>query len=475
MATVKYGNTVASKWKAAFSYTITTTNTQVTLTFKLGYQFLSGVIYNGTAGRDASVSGTGKTTVSRAHSSGTSWTVSSGGLLWYLPSSGTSTWTWDRGTSAATKTVKFSLGVTTGSYCKGTSSGSISVSVPALTSHKLTYKANGGTGSDKTQTKYYGKNITLLTLASSGFSKANHSFVGWNTNDSATTASSSYPAGGTYSTNSTTNRTLYAIWKANYTPPTISNVSVTRCNSDGSDNEEGDACKISFTYTKEKSGSTEYGTTIAISIGGSAVTPTQAASPYSEVFVGPYNVNDTFSVAITLTGTNGTSKTFTTRLSSAAYPFDVLGDGSAVGIMTAAQSGHEVTVPKLHTLKDAFINATTPEDIQTIVTPASGITITNARYIRRGDVAQIYLEFTSSSDISVPASGNITDLMVGTLNADKAPLVPSLMLSNGNAIAMWASMWAGGDIYISAINARGSTYTITAGTSLNLRATYIVE
>ena len=46
----------------------------------------------------------------------------------------------------------------------GTKSASGSMSIPAITSHTLTYNANGGTGAPGKQTKWYGSTIKISTV-----------------------------------------------------------------------------------------------------------------------------------------------------------------------------------------------------------------------------------------------------------------------------------------------------------------------
>lgn len=82
------------------------------------------------------------------------------------------------------------------------------VTVPAWTSYKITYNANGGSGAPGAQTKW--KDQTL-TLSSTKPTRTGYSFLGWSTSSSATTAT--YSAGGSYTANSAA--TLYAVWKAN--------------------------------------------------------------------------------------------------------------------------------------------------------------------------------------------------------------------------------------------------------------------
>lgn len=116
-----------------------------------------------------------------------------------------------RGTSAASKTFTITAyGTSVGGY--GSAGGSVSksgsVSIPALASYTVSYNANGGSGAPSSQTKYYGK---TLTLSSTKPTRTGHTFQGWATSSTATSAS--YAAGASYTANSGT--ILYAVWKAN--------------------------------------------------------------------------------------------------------------------------------------------------------------------------------------------------------------------------------------------------------------------
>lgn len=82
------------------------------------------------------------------------------------------------------------------------------VNVPAWTSYTVSYNANGGSGAPSAQTKW--KDQTL-TLSSTKPTRTGHTFQGWATSSTATSAT--YSAGGSYTANS--GATLYAVWKAN--------------------------------------------------------------------------------------------------------------------------------------------------------------------------------------------------------------------------------------------------------------------
>lgn len=120
------------------------------------------------------------------------------------------------GNGAATKsiTVTFknyeedSKGNVTKSASK---SVSFNVSVPAWTSYKVTYNANGGSGAPGAQTKW--KDQTL-TLSSTKPTRTGYSFQGWAlTKADADAGTWYYQPGGSCGKNE--NLALYAVWKAN--------------------------------------------------------------------------------------------------------------------------------------------------------------------------------------------------------------------------------------------------------------------
>ena len=120
----------------------------------------------------------------------------------------TMTKTYDRGTSAATK--NFAAKLTGISGLSGTMSVTSSFTVPALASYIIEYNANGGSGAPSSQTKYYGKTLTLSTTKPS---RSGYTFAGWGT--SAADTSVDYTAGASYTANAAI--TLYAIWKKTIT------------------------------------------------------------------------------------------------------------------------------------------------------------------------------------------------------------------------------------------------------------------
>ncbi len=79
---------------------------------------------------------------------------------------------------------------------------------PSLSKYTITYNANSGSGAPAAQVKEYGKALTLSTTIPT---RTGYSFLGWNTNASASLAQ--YPSGGSYTIDD--NALLFAVWSPN--------------------------------------------------------------------------------------------------------------------------------------------------------------------------------------------------------------------------------------------------------------------
>ena len=114
-------------------------------------------------------------------------------------------YTFTRGTSSSKRYVAAKL--TNIDRVGGTMTCSTSYTIPALTKYTVSYNANGGSGAPASQSKYYGK---TLTLSGTKPSRTGYTFKGW-----ATSASGSvtYTSGASYTANASA--TLYAVWQAN--------------------------------------------------------------------------------------------------------------------------------------------------------------------------------------------------------------------------------------------------------------------
>lgn len=114
-------------------------------------------------------------------------------------------YTFTRGTSSSKRYVAAKL--TTVERVGGIMTVTTSYTIPALAKYTVSYNANGGSGAPSSQTKYYGK---TLTLSSTKPSRTGYTFKGWATSSSGNVA---YASGVNYTANSSI--TLYAVWQAN--------------------------------------------------------------------------------------------------------------------------------------------------------------------------------------------------------------------------------------------------------------------
>ena len=144
------------------------------------------------------------------------------------------------------KTINCSGSIRVTGYAAGTSSASMTVTVPALPSHRVSYNANGGTGAPAAQTKWYGE---ALTLSSAKPTRPNYVFQGWATSANGAVA---YQPGGRYGADSDV--TLYAVWKLATKPPTIQSFTAQRVDEAGNPVESGTRVKMNVTWKCDTSG-----------------------------------------------------------------------------------------------------------------------------------------------------------------------------------------------------------------------------
>ena len=114
---------------------------------------------------------------------------------------------WDTNKSATTAT--YAKGA---AYNKNIKKDVTLYAIWQANTYKITYDANGGSGAPSATTYTYADSGTF-NLSSTKPSKKGHTFLGWNIDKNATTAT--YSAGASWNKNVDSNTTLYAIWKAN--------------------------------------------------------------------------------------------------------------------------------------------------------------------------------------------------------------------------------------------------------------------
>ncbi len=289
--------------------------------------------------------------------------------------------TWNKTHSPQTLTLSASL------YKHNLASGTKSIAtldltIPQKTSYNIVYNPNGGTGSSKTETKWYGENYTILS--NNAFTRTNYTLSKWNTASGG--SGTNYNCGATYSTNA--GLTLYAQWTINYTSPTLGSISVYRSDEYGQADDTGTYISINaFTYGGGKVGSTQYKPYIKIEIDGTAKYPATQQSAVSGTFskttYGTYVAESTHTVKITIydTGYTAYQKTYSVTIPTATYPIDLKVNGTKVnmGIMTTAvndSTKNNLTLMGFTTTGNSTINGTLTA---TGAITCTGLTISGTR------------------------------------------------------------------------------------------------
>ena len=336
------GSSVNKQFRTWLTYTTTESMTQMTIKASMGIQLNSAVGATFTSSYLHYKIGSGSE-VSKATSSNDKTSFSSGTLTWTWISTQTIV---INKTTAAQSVQLIARSTASAASWNDYFTATTTISVPALAKYTITYKANGGTGADQTNTKTYGQSYT--TKASTIFSRTNYNFVKWNT--AANGTGTSYDDNKAYTNFPNAATTLYAQWILNYTKPIINNVQVTRGNKTAPTNS-WNPIVISFGYIPGKLGSTyntlKYTISVAGTFANNATSPqtssgtlTNTVSSTSKTLSFQCSENNSYSVTIKLyDDTDTTGVTYTTNLPSATFPIDILKNGSAMGIMTPAVSG----------------------------------------------------------------------------------------------------------------------------------------
>lgn len=140
--------------------------------------------------------------------------------------------------------------------------------------YTVSYNANRGSGAPSSQSKDWGKN---LTLSSTVPTRSGYTFLGWSTSSSATSVT--YKAGAAYSANN--NVTLYAVWKSNSCSHSYDSGKITTaatCNSTGVKTYTCTVCKATKTETLPKNPSNH--------VGGTAIKNALAATCTAKGYTG---------------------------------------------------------------------------------------------------------------------------------------------------------------------------------------------
>lgn len=232
-------------------------------------------------------------------------------------------------TSSTATTAAYSAG---GSYT--TNAAATLYAVWKANTYTVKFNANGGTGAPGNQTKTYGK---TLTLSNTKPTRTNYNFKGWGTSASATTVT--YAAGASYTANAAI--TLYAVWELAYTKPRITNLTVTRCDSDGTINDEGQNGLVSFDWECDVAVSfiaLAWKVATSTSLSTASLTVSGTSGSVSQVIGSDdLSTENTYSIEVTVIDSQGSSSAVTS-LMSLKFSIDVKSGGTGIAFGKASES-----------------------------------------------------------------------------------------------------------------------------------------
>lgn len=312
-SSIEYFGSGSMSYRAYLSVSTTTSSTTVTISYTAKVQMRYACYY----GVKIAVSG---------GNSKTGYLTSDPGSSWKTVATTTGSFSVARGTSDSTKTVKATASGATvngvGAADNDSVSVSLKVSIPKKPSYSVSYNANGGSGAPSSQTKWYGSNLTLSSVKPT---RSGYIFKGWNTSSTATTAS--YQPGASYTINSSI--TLYAVWELTYDQPAVSDLTVARCLSDGTDSLVGEYFKVSFSYTLD-SGLTLSSGTISCGDASASIDAGGSTGTVTKIFGGSFKPLQSYTITVSLTDTAPLTKAFSTTVSPITYSPPTISSFSAI-------------------------------------------------------------------------------------------------------------------------------------------------
>lgn len=208
---------------------------------------------------------------------------------------------------------------------------------------KLTYGANGGSGAPAavTQYAYNAATSSTFTLSTTRPTRANHTFLGWSTSSTATSAT--YAPGAKVTLSSSTN--LYAVWKVVASSPAVSSLSAFRSTDSGAADAASTAYVTFVTKWSVDASATSRSIRYAYRVGsGATTTVTETLSAASGTTTKTVAVTlpeaSTLSVTVTVTdSTHSLSASKSATVPVVAYPVTWRDGGMSMGIFGMAKAG----------------------------------------------------------------------------------------------------------------------------------------
>lgn len=201
-----WGSIVGDYCRLGIYKSLSSDNTETTVTVQIWFwskysctDTSNTLYYNNLSASGSATTSVGAVSIGTTHDSGSGWSTTNQVKLKEY------SYTYTRGTTATTRYLYAKLANI--DKVKNTAIyASTTFAVPKLSTYTISYNANGGSGAPSSQTKYYGKALTLSTVKPT---KSGYIFQGWATSSGGSVA---YASGASYTGNA--NLSLYAVWKA---------------------------------------------------------------------------------------------------------------------------------------------------------------------------------------------------------------------------------------------------------------------
>lgn len=355
------------------------------------------------------------------------------------------------GTSASATAKTYDAG---GSY---TNNAAITLyAVWKAVTYTISYNANGGSGAPASQTKTYG---VALTLSSTKPTRTNYNFLGWGTSANATSAT--WQPGGSYTKNGST--TLYAVWESAYVKPRINNLSITRCTSAGTADDNGTYALISFDWACDKTVLVITATFESESAEAKSysITASGTSGSVSQVVgAGSLSTENTYSVTIRIIDESDSTYAFGT-LAGTKFAIDFMagGVGAAFGKPAELENVLDIGFQTRHFggLLPVILDPET--DLNNVRTPNTytGANITNYNYVN--------CPVTSGTfTLIVESCGEAGQVRQTYINCSK--VIPERYVRFYYLSAWGDWLWAGTEEFVLYENSSGSNAAITLKASL---------
>ena len=333
----------------------------------------------------------------------------------------------------------------------------------------ISYNANGGTSAPFPQIKTFNSDIRL---SYSTPKRDGHTFSGWNTK--ANGSGTAYKPNDIYALNVAL--TLYAQWTKVIINPTISSMSVVRCDSSGTSADDGTYFKLTARWSVDttypdgnpatvtgryKVSGTSQWTSITFSSGASGTSGTAIA------IVSGVSTDNQYDVEVTVTDAHSLTASRIDILTRAKFVWDIKVGGEAMGIGSAApQKGLEVGWESqfdenVTLLKNLVVGGSLTSPELTVNTYSSGIVVaaTNGTVVSQsarvvGHVCTVYVGLRPADAVS--AGSTVT---LGTLQSGFRPALTQGFASTAGT----GTVSSGGSISFRPFNALSTSSTVYVG------------